>query len=144
MLFHLLREVTMRHITSAGHVLGATAFALVTGTAACGSPDAGMPHPGLEETAATAPAAAEPVTEEDAGFDTPDAAQHDVTADVYLASNIGGDPAAKDNNGFISRVSPDGAVIELRWIAGGTGDVVLHAPKGIALKGDSLFVTDID
>jgi hypothetical protein len=32
----------------------------------------------------------------------------------------------------------------LKWIDAGAGSVTLHAPKGMALKGDTLFVADID
>lgn len=87
---------------------------------------------------------ADSISVADAGFETPESALHDPVADVYLVSNINGAPAGKDNNGFISRVSPDGQVLDLRWIAGGVANAVLHAPKGMALKGDSLFVADID
>jgi sugar lactone lactonase YvrE len=31
-----------------------------------------------------------------------------------------------------------------RFIAGGSGEVVLHAPKGMAITGDTLWVTDMD
>jgi sugar lactone lactonase YvrE len=58
-------------------------------------------------------------------------------------SNIVGDPAARDNNGFISRVSPDGQVLTLKWIAGGVNGVVLDAPKGLAIHGDTLAVADV-
>ena len=34
--------------------------------------------------------------------------------------------------------------MELRWIDGGNPNVTLHAPKGMAIRGDSLFVSDID
>jgi sugar lactone lactonase YvrE len=63
---------------------------------------------------------------------------------VYLVSNINGIPSGKDNNGFISRVSPDGTVATLKWIEGGQKGVTLHAPKGLAIHGDTIFVSDID
>lgn len=78
------------------------------------------------------------------GFETPESALHDPAADVYLVSNINGSPGEKDGNGFISRVTPDGRVEELRWIDGTLEEVNLDAPKGMALVGDTLFVTDID
>jgi hypothetical protein len=80
----------------------------------------------------------------DAGFQTPESALHDTDADVYLVANINGDPLDKDDNGFISRVAPDGAVRALKWIDGASPAVTLHAPKGMALKGDTLYVADID
>ena len=77
------------------------------------------------------------------GFDTPESALHDATADVYLISNIHGAPLAKDGNGYISRLQPDDA-FERHWIQGGRGGVTLHAPKGLALAGGVLWVADID
>jgi hypothetical protein len=79
-----------------------------------------------------------------AGFSTPACVVHDPEADVYLVSNVHGDPCAKDDNGFVSRVAPDGSVLELRWIDGADDGLELHAPKGMALLGDRLFVADID
>src|SRR5690606_122248 len=55
-----------------------------------------------------------------------------------------GSPAEKDGNGYISRVRPDGSVEAPRWIDGEAEGVRLSAPKGMALKGDTLFVADID
>jgi hypothetical protein len=78
------------------------------------------------------------------GFSGPESALHDPAADVYLVSNIDGQPAAKDGNGFISRVSPAGEIVDLRWIDGATDGVTLHAPKGLGLLGDTLIVADID
>ncbi len=69
---------------------------------------------------------------------------HDPVADVYLVSNINGSPLEKDDNGFISRLAPSGEVLALKWIDGAGDAVTLHAPKGMALKGDTLFVTDIN
>lgn len=77
-------------------------------------------------------------------FQTPESVLYDSVADVYLVSNINGSPVAKDDNGFISRVSPDGRVLALRWIDGATDSVQLNAPKGSAIHGDTLFVADID
>lgn len=79
-----------------------------------------------------------------AGLMTPEAMLHDERADLYLVSNINGAPSAKDDNGFISRVSPDGKVSALKWIEGGRKGVTLHAPKGMGLHGDTLYVSDID
>jgi sugar lactone lactonase YvrE len=90
----------------------------------------------------TAPAATKVMVVE--GFLTPESVLHDSTQDIYFVSNINGAPTAKDNNGFISRVRADGAVENLKFIEGGKGGVVLNAPKGLALQGDTLWVADID
>ena len=78
------------------------------------------------------------------GFLTPESVLHDPAQDIYFVSNINGGPTAKDNNGFISRVRPDGAVENLKFIEGGHGGVTLNAPKGLAIRGDTLWVADID
>jgi sugar lactone lactonase YvrE len=77
-------------------------------------------------------------------FRTPESILYDGQLDAYLVSNINGAPAAKDDNGFISRVGTDGRVIELHWIDGASDNVTLHAPKGMGIKGDTLFVADVD
>jgi hypothetical protein len=80
----------------------------------------------------------------DAGFATPESVLHDAAADVYLVSNINGAPLDRDDNGFISRVSPAGEVLALTWIDGAADGVTLNAPKGMILRHDTLFVADID
>src|SRR5213594_1084877 len=79
-----------------------------------------------------------------AGFSTPESVLHDSTQDIYFVSNINGSPTAKDNNGFISRVRPDGAIENLKFIEGGRAGGTLNAPKGLAVAGDTLWVADID
>jgi outer membrane protein assembly factor BamB len=94
------------------------------------------------------------------GFSTPESVVHDTIADVYLVSNIGAgdnafttdptaDPGKLNHNGFISRVSPNGTILELKWIAddqltGVARGVTLNGPKGIWLHGDALYVSDCD
>ncbi len=77
-------------------------------------------------------------------FATPESAIFDPEQDVWFVTNINGNPSAKDNNGFISRIDPDGTIQDLRFIQGGSSGVTLHAPKGTALQGDTLWVADID
>jgi hypothetical protein len=78
------------------------------------------------------------------GFMTPESVLADSVADVYLVSNINGSPLDKDDNGFISRVTPDGQIENLKWIDGASPEITLNAPKGMAIRGDTLFVADID
>jgi sugar lactone lactonase YvrE len=75
---------------------------------------------------------------------TPESFYWDAGLDVYFISNINGNPDAKDNNGFISVVVPDSGVRALKFIEGGKNGVTLNAPKGLAARGDTLWVTDID
>ncbi len=96
------------------------------------------------ERRAAQPPVEQPTTIHDVGFLTPESVLYDGQADVYLVSNINGSPLEKDDNGFISRVAPDGSVLTLKWIDGAAADVTLNAPKGTGVNGDTLFVADID
>ena len=77
-------------------------------------------------------------------FRTPESVLYDPASDGYLVANINGLPLDKDDNGFISRVNPDGRVDQLAWIDGADSAVTLNAPKGMGIRGDTLFVADID
>ena len=77
------------------------------------------------------------------GFLGPESVVHDPLTDVYLVSNVGGPPVIL-NHGFISRVSPQGAVLDLKWIEDGVNGATLHGPKGIWLHRGELYVVDVD
>lgn len=68
----------------------------------------------------------------------PESAIYHAGSDTIFVSNVNGAPDEKDSNGFISTVSPDGTVVKADWLTG------LHAPKGLALSGNMLYVSDID
>lgn len=79
------------------------------------------------------------------GFRTPESVRYDADQDVYFVSNIDGVPNAKDNNGYIARVHADSTgAAPTMLVQGGRNGVTLHAPKGMAIVGDTLWVTDID
>ena len=84
------------------------------------------------------------VTPADSGLNTPECAIHDEKADVYIVSNINGNPLGKDKAGFISRVAPSGKILELKWIDGSAEGVTLNAPKGLAIVGDTLYAADVN
>ncbi|MFD0739409.1 SMP-30/gluconolactonase/LRE family protein [Lysobacter koreensis] len=71
------------------------------------------------------------------GFANPESAIPDATGEFLYVSNVAGEGDARDGNGFISRVSLDGAILEREWATG------LDAPKGLALAGARLFVSDV-
>lgn len=68
----------------------------------------------------------------------PESAVYHAGTDTIFVSNINGEPGDKDGNGFIATVSPDGNVVKADWLTG------LDAPKGLALNGNMLYVSDID
>src|SRR5258705_1171836 len=74
------------------------------------------------------------------GFSTPESVLHDSAQDIYFVSNINGAPTAKDNNGFISHVLPDGAIENLKFIECVRDGVTLNGPKGLPLTGDPFWV----
>jgi len=77
------------------------------------------------------------------GFATPESVLHDPQSDLYFVSNINGSPLDADDNGFISVVAPVGKLAALKGIDGAADSVRLDAPKGMAVAGDLLYVTDI-
>ncbi len=81
---------------------------------------------------------------ENVGFATPESIEYYAAEDVYLVTNINGSPFAVDDNGFISKISPDGTVLDLKWIDGARADTTLHGPKGTAVSGNILYVADHD
>jgi len=121
-------------------LLGAAAM-----VAACGDGrDAGEGARGADTAAAVdgGPRASLALTVD--SLRTPESARYDPELGVWFVSNIDGGPLAKDGNGFISRLTRDGTMDSLRFIAGGRGGAKLDAPKGLAIQGDTLWVADID
>ncbi len=96
------------------------------------------------DTTAVAPDTAPRLVVSVPGFKVPESVRYDEDQDVFFVSNINGNPSMKDGNGFISRVRADGTVDSLMFIAGGRDGVTLNAPKGLAIVGDTLWVSDID
>ena len=72
------------------------------------------------------------------GLEAPESAYFDDARNILFVSNINGEPTAKDGNGYISLVSPDGQMLEAKWVTG------LDAPKGLVSDGVTLYVSDID
>jgi sugar lactone lactonase YvrE len=62
----------------------------------------------------------------------------DEDRNIIYVSNINGQPLEKNEQGFISKLSPEGEVLVEKWIEG------LNAPKGMGVFEDKLYVTDID
>ncbi|MEM7234693.1 MAG: hypothetical protein AAF517_21115 [Planctomycetota bacterium] len=80
----------------------------------------------------------------ESNFSVPESALHDLEHDVYLVSNINADPFGGDGAGYISKLSPEGEVIEAKWIDGSKDGVTLNAPKGMAISGGYLYVADVN
>lgn len=76
------------------------------------------------------------------GLKTPQSFIVDPALGNYFISNINGNPVSRDNNGFIMKLDSSGK--PLMFIRGGNPQITLHAPDGLALKDNHLYVTDID
>ena len=75
-----------------------------------------------------------------ANLKNPESVAYSPKQDVLFISNVNGKPDQKDQNGFISKVSPsNGSLSDLNWVTG------LDAPKGISISNDGskLYVSDI-
>jgi sugar lactone lactonase YvrE len=68
----------------------------------------------------------------------PESVVFDTARSVLYVSNINGKGDAKDGNGYLTKISLEGKILDKRWVAG------LNGPKGMALIGDKLYVADID
>lgn len=80
------------------------------------------------------------------GFKFPESAAYDPKGKVLYVGNFGGEklaPAEKDGLGYISKVGLNGKVIEERWVPAKGGEA-MNKPKGIWIRGERLWVTDID
>jgi sugar lactone lactonase YvrE len=72
------------------------------------------------------------------GFALPESAYHDPVSNAVFVSSINGDLLAKDGNGYVSRLTADGKVVNAKWVTG------LNGPKGMRSAGGTLWVADID
>jgi sugar lactone lactonase YvrE len=108
--------------------IAATQMGLVTGASAA---DANKLRAISEQTAT--------------GFAFPESVAYDPGAKVLYVGQFGGTelkPAEKDGKGKISKVSLDGKILEEQFLPA-SGEI-MNKPKGIWVKGNRLWVTDID
>ncbi len=71
------------------------------------------------------------------GFDRPESVFPSEDGSEIYVSNINGPSNEEDGNGYISRVSLDGQVIEKKWITG------LDGPKGFVADQGKIYITDV-
>jgi hypothetical protein len=71
-------------------------------------------------------------------FAAPESAYYDAASNSVFVSSINGQILDKDGNGYISRLSADGKVVNAKWVTG------LNGPKGLRSVRGTLWVADID
>ena len=72
------------------------------------------------------------------GLNEPESAVYDKKTNAIYVSSINGNPLELDNNGYISKLSVSGQILEKKWISG------LDGPKGLAVFKNYLYVSDIN
>ncbi len=72
------------------------------------------------------------------GLNEPESVVYDEMSDVLYISNINGDPLKLDKNGYITKISVNGQIMEKKWVSG------LDAPKGLAIYKNFLYVSDVN
>ncbi len=70
-------------------------------------------------------------------FDQPESVVSDASGQHLYVSNINGQPTQLNGKGYISKLSINGKVLNQHWLKG------MDAPKGMAIKGDTLYVSDM-
>lgn len=86
----------------------------------------------------SAPVSLEQVWATEQVLETPESVYYHAEEDILYVSNIVGDPSEKDGEGYISKLSLDGEIVEQQWVTG------LDAPKGLAMMDGKLYVTNVD
>ncbi len=74
------------------------------------------------------------------GLSGPEAVRYDPELDVFFVSNFNGEPAG-DSNGFVSKMSPDGDVLVVKFMVG-TEDRPFHGGRGMSIDQSGLWVVD--
>ncbi len=108
-------------------IAGAGVVVLLMATAVAQGPVAQAPGPTLQ-----------PLWNLTGDFNAPESAYHDPGSNAVFVSSINGQILEKDGNGYISRLTPDGKVVNAKWATG------LNAPKGMRSVRGTLWVSDID
>ncbi len=73
------------------------------------------------------------------GLNIPEAVLPQSEKGILYVSNVGAStPLEKEGKGFISILSIDGKIKNLKWCEG------LNSPKGMAIVGDKLYVSEVD
>jgi len=111
------------------------AFFLILGITLAGSANAADSSAEQSKGKKQAPIAWQ-ITE---GLKAPESAYVDPVSGFLFLSQIGeGGGKGKDGDGWISKLSVEGEMIENKWVTG------LNAPKGLRSHGGTLWVSDID
>src|SRR5262245_43719968 len=112
-----------------------TAFiaALMLSGAAFAAAPAAPPAAAPAASAAAAPKPAAPQVVKDTGLAGSQSVRYDIYFDRYLVAN---------SNGYISSITPDGKVDQLKLIENGKNGAEIASPTGIYIRNGNLYVAD--
>jgi len=108
------------------------------------APRVALAKPVPEPVAPPPPSGPPTIVVRDTGLQMPKSVLWDAGEDAYFVSNINAESAIPNKNGFLSKISPDGKIIALKFVDGSKKKSELNAPKGLAIIGDILYVADIN
>src|SRR5688500_986618 len=74
----------------------------------------------------------------------PESVKYDAEQDVFFISNMVGFGSDKDASGYIIRVDAGDLTRATVFAESGKAGVMLDAPKGMTIHGDTLWICDID
>src|SRR5687768_3893875 len=114
--FPLMETPTMLHPYSTTTLALTLATALSLGLGACNRRDSATDR-ALADSAAVYEQQSRMLRKvgETPNLQGPESARYDRDLDVWFVSNINGTPLQKDNNGYISRLRPDGAPYTIKF-----------------------------
>jgi len=78
------------------------------------------------------------------GLYGPESVRYSPDEDVFYVSVMNGPGSRKDNNGYIVKIDARQLGRDTLFAVAGKNGVHLDGPKGLAIHGDTLWVTDID
>jgi hypothetical protein len=124
----LTTGVSMIHIKPALRVCTLALLPICLGMAGC------------SEEQVTSSVADESSTTMISGFSGPESVRYDPELDVFFVSNFNGEPSG-DSNGFVSKVSADGQIVDLEFMVG-SAETPFHGGRGMFIDGPYLWVVD--
>lgn len=76
------------------------------------------------------------------GLDGPEAVRYDAEQKVYFIANFTGGGNDQDSTGFITKADAEGNILDLKFMTG-TNEAPLHAPRGMYIVDETLWVADV-
>lgn len=117
-------------------LLSASALATMLAMASCGSSTQESTDTTTEATVQTELSLTK-VWSTDTTLRVPESVYYDAKGQILYVSQIDGGPADADGKGGIAKVGLDGTIVDANWVTG------LHAPKGLGVYDNKLYIADI-